>query len=145
MNLRACESTINQAIIIWVYLYLTQTKGLDMRLAIVGSRHFDNYEMFCELIEDLNKLYEFEYIVSGGATGADSLAERYAREHAIPFRVYPANWAKFGKSAGYRRNVQIVGDADYMVAFWDYKSPGTKHSIKLARERKIPGKIFRIP
>lgn len=115
-----------------------------MRLAIVGSRSFDNYKMFCELIDDLNKLYEFEYIVSGGAKGADSLAERYARERGIPIKIYPANWAKYGRSAGYRRNERIVEDCDYMVAFWDYKSPGTKHSINIARERKIPGKIFRI-
>lgn len=115
-----------------------------MRLAIVGCRHFDNYELFCKCIESLNILDGVEYIVSGGATGADSLAERYAREHAIPFKVYPANWSKYGRSAGYRRNKQIVDDADYVVAFWDYKSPGTKHTITLAREQKINGKIFRI-
>ena len=115
-----------------------------MRLAIVGCRHFDNYELFCKCIESLGVLDKIEYIVSGGATGADSLAERYAREHAIPFKVYPANWAKFGRSAGYRRNKQIVDDADYVVAFWDYKSSGTKHTITIAREQKINGKIFRI-
>ena len=115
-----------------------------MRLAIVGCRHFDNYELFCKCIESLDMLDNIEYIVSGGATGADSLAERYAREHAIPFKVYPANWAKYGRSAGYRRNKQIVDDADYVVAFWDYKSAGTKSTITLAREQKINGKIFRI-
>lgn len=113
-------------------------------LAIVGCRHFDNYKLFCKCIESLDILDDVEYIVSGGAAGTDSLAERYAREHAIPFKVYPANWNKFGRSAGYRRNKQIIDDATYVIAFWDFKSPGTKHSINLAREQKLPGKIFHI-
>lgn len=120
----------------------------NIRLAIIGCRHFGNYELFCKCIESLDILNDpettIEYIVSGGAAGADSLAERYAREHAIPFKVYPANWAKYGRSAGYRRNKKIVDDADYVIAFWDYKSAGTKHTIKLAREQKVHGKIFRI-
>lgn len=115
-----------------------------MRLAIVGCRHFVDYELFTKCIESLGIIDSVECIVSGGATGADSLAERYAHEHGIPIKIYPADWSKYGKSAGYRRNKLIVDDATYVVAFWDYKSRGTKLTIDLARDAHIKGKIFRI-
>ena len=71
-------------------------------------------------------------IVSGGARGADSLAEKYAAEKGIPITVVPAEWDKYGKSAGYRRNVQIVAESDEVVAFWDGESKGTQHTIDIA-------------
>jgi len=72
-------------------------------------------------------------IISGGARGADTLAEMYARHRALPVKVFPAEWDKYGKSAGFRRNADIVKNSDIIVAFWDGKSKGTKHTIDLAR------------
>jgi hypothetical protein len=46
-----------------------------------------------------------------------------------------AEWNKFGKSAGYRRNVTIVEHSDIIVAFWDGKSKGTQHTINIAKEK----------
>jgi hypothetical protein len=104
-----------------------------MKLAIVGSRTFNDYELLCGVIDEVK---DIELIISGGANGADSLAEKYAKDHSIPTKIYHADWNKYGKRAGYIRNVDIITNCDCVIAFWDCKSKGTKHSIDLANTQK---------
>ena len=99
-----------------------------VKLAIVGSRSFDNYELLVEKIKELIPV-PIKMIVSGGAKGADSLGERYAEENDIPTKIFKPNWGKYGRSAGFKRNIDIVMESDIVIAFWDGLSRGTKHSI----------------
>lgn len=101
-----------------------------MKIAVVGSRTFNDYKL---LRSTLNKYDHIELIVSGGAKGADSLAEKYARENGIETLIFKPDWDKNGKAAGYIRNVDIIKNCDLVIAFWDGKSKGTKHSIDLAK------------
>jgi len=82
--------------------------------------------------------HTIDAIVSGGAYGADALAERFAREKGIPTIIFKPDWDKYGKSAGFKRNILIVNEADVVVAFWDGFSKGTKNSIELAEKSKKP-------
>ena len=83
---------------------------------------------------------KFEFI-SGMAEGADILGEKYAEEHDYPVRKFPAKWAVYGKSAGFRRNEEMVSYASYgkgvLFAFWDGESKGTKNTIDLAVENNF--------
>jgi len=101
-----------------------------MKLAVIGSRTFNNQDL---LNATLNQ-FPMELIISGGARGADSMAAAYARHFNIPLKVFPADWDKWGKQAGYLRNKDIIAACDEVVAFWDGTSRGTAHSLKLARE-----------
>lgn len=104
-------------------------------VAVVGGRDFQDRDEMFEYLDTLLSItnrYLQIVIVSGGARGADTLAAEYARERAYKLIEYPADWNRYGKSAGYKRNKQIVDKADMVVAFWDGKSRGTKHSIDLA-------------
>lgn len=109
-----------------------------MKLAIVGSRSFggctNDYEILRSKIFNLFKLKDIHLIISGGARGADTLAEKFAKEFGIPKRIHFAGWEVYGRSAGYVRNARIVQDADKVVAFWDGKSRGTANTIKLAKD-----------
>jgi hypothetical protein len=68
-------------------------------------------------------------IISGGARGADTLAERYAKEYSIPFELFKADWNKYGKAAGPTCNSEMIDRCDEVIAFWDLRSKGTKHMI----------------
>lgn len=105
-----------------------------MNVAIIGSRTFTDYERAEQFLSALE--LDITRVISGGAKGADAIAERYAAEHGIPITVYPADWKRYGRGAGMIRNKQIIDDADVVVAFWDGVSKGTKHSIELARKAK---------
>ena len=63
-----------------------------MKLAIVGSRTFEDYGKMCSFIEENYDVSEITHIVSGGARGADRLGERFAKEHGIQLITHPAEW-----------------------------------------------------
>ena len=102
----------------------------NSKVAIVGSRNFDDYELLSERLK--NYVGNISEIISGGAKGADSLAEMFADEYGIKKTIFKAEWDKFGRSAGIIRNKDIVKNCDVLIAFWDGKSKGTKNSIDLA-------------
>lgn len=113
-----------------------------MKVGIVGSREFKNYELFSDAMKQY--LSDISWVVSGGAPGADSLAEKWAKENKKMLTIYPADWFNLGKRAGYVRNTDIVKNSDMIVAFWDGKSKGTKHTIGLAQKMGKECKIINV-
>lgn len=107
--------------------------------AVVGSRTYNNYGMMEAVLDKL----DISYIVSGGAVGADTVAKLYAHQNYIRIVEFKPDWGQFGKRAGYIRNIKIVQEADEIVAFWDGESPGTKHTIELAKKAGKPVIIIR--
>ena len=79
--------------------------------------------------------------VSGEARGADSLGKRLAYENEWEVLSFPADWDKYGKTAGYKRNDEMARNADALIAFWDGKSRGTKHMIDLAKKYDLQARI----
>lgn len=102
-----------------------------MKVAIVGSRTFKNLDGIRKFIELLDR---GTIIISGGAVGVDRCAEKKAKELGMRTLIFPANWDRYGKRAGFLRNQEIVKNSDYVIAFWDGTSKGTQHSINLAKE-----------
>lgn len=112
----------------------------NFRVAIVGSRLFNNYPYFEAKLKTWEAVYGvITEIVSGGATGVDRLAERYADSQKRRKRIHRADWNKYGNAAGPMRNTTIVNDGiQALIAFPDAKSVGTRDSITKARAKGIP-------
>jgi len=110
-----------------------------MILGIVGTRRFDDYDKFKEIVDNYLEFQGIrpELIVSGGAPGIDSLAEQYAQNKDIPIKIYPADWDKYGRRAGPIRNTQIVDACTHLLALPDSKSIGTLDTIKKAELKGI--------
>ena len=110
------------------------------RVIIAGCRDFQDYALLKEKCEYYlqNKLQSDNVIiVSGHASGADSLGERFAQEHGLQIELHPADWAKHGRAAGPIRNREMAESADALIAFWDGQSRGTKNMIDQAREKGL--------
>lgn len=108
-----------------------------VKLAVIGSRGFTDYALMCGALDGYIEALDGPVeIVSGGARGADNLAERYAEEHHIPITILRARWNLHGKEAGFLRNTEIVNESDDCIAFWDGQSRGTQDTIKKFREMK---------
>ncbi len=118
--------------------------GLGLKLAVVGSRSFEDAELMRQWIETICRgvLPTDLEIISGGARGADKLAGEYAFQNRITYVEYPADWERDGRAAGMMRNTQIVGRATAVLAFWDGKSPGTADTINKAVLAKKPVTII---
>ena len=115
-----------------------------MKIAIVGSRSFNDFEKFEELLNANLKIDDVELIVSGGAPGADTLARKFAIKNNIKIQEFIPNWKLYGRAAGFIRNELIIKNCDKAFAFWDGHSHGTKHDIVLCERMKKEIKIFRI-
>lgn len=118
--------------------YLNNLEIKPLIYGIVGSRGFRDYTFMKETL----KWFKFKAIVSGGANGADSLAERFAKENKIQIEVIKPEWDRLGKSAAFIRNEQIVRKSDEIIAFWDGISRGTKNTIDKAEQLGKPVHIF---
>lgn len=106
-----------------------------MKLLIVGSRSFTDYKKMKIVLYNRYSVDQIDEVISGGAQGADTLAQQFAEEHDIKFTEYPAKWRTFGKRAGILRNMNMVNAADEVIAFWDGKSAGTRFTIQYAQEK----------
>lgn len=115
----------------------------EFRVIIAGSRSFDDYDLLCRKCDRFFSARKPTAILCGEARGADLLGKRYAAEHGIPVRSYPADWNTHGRKAGYLRNLDMAENADALIACWDGQSRGTSNMIHLAYERGLSIRIIR--
>lgn len=111
-----------------------------MNILIAGSRTITDYPTL------FNAWFKTPYewrkpeptIISGCAAGVDTLAITFADRMWYDLIRMPANWKKFGPSAGFIRNVEMVKICDAALILWDGKSSGTHHTIELLKHAKKP-------
>ena len=108
-----------------------------MKTIIAGSRDITDYNMLLFAIEQID--WEITTVISGGAAGVDKLGEQWAAENLRKdkLKIVPAEWRKYGKQAGYLRNVKMAEKAEALLAIWDGKSKGTGHMIDIAQEKGL--------
>jgi hypothetical protein len=109
-----------------------------MRVLICGSRAWDDELKLWELLDTLHHQHNFEYVIVGGARGADTMAEGWARDRGIHGKRVPANWERDGRGAGFKRNLRMLEMwPDLVVGFIQGESRGSWHTISHARDRGI--------
>ena len=109
-----------------------------MRVLICGGRNFNDDGLMMDTMIDINIEFNgIDVIIDGDCRGADKLGGEWAEYMNIEREIYPANWNKYGKSAGYKRNTQMLveGKPDLVVAFPGGK--GTAMMIKIARDAGV--------
>lgn len=108
----------------------------SIRIAVVGSRGFKDFEYFKKIMDMLTSNYRSYSFVSGGAkSGADAFIEKYGKKNNVDVTVHLPDWDKNGKSAGFIRNMDIWDDSEIGVMFWDGLSKGTAHSLDIAKKQ----------
>ena len=105
---------------------------MQPRVLVCGGRNFSDRNYLFAFLDELCKKRgwtaepdEFGnylprvFIIAGKAKGADTFAVDWAVVNWCDFQEYPAEWDKYGKSAGYKRNTQMLveGKPDIVVAF----------------------------
>ena len=111
-----------------------------LRVIVAGSRTFNDYKYLCEILDKYIPLF-IEEIVCGDAAGADSMGAQWASERGFRVKHFPAQWDKYGRAAGMIRNKEMGDYADYLIAFWDGKSVGTKNMIEYMKAQGKHGMV----
>jgi len=126
-----------------------------MRILLSGSRAFTNSKVFMDAMIDViaelqykheTPLYNIE-LIHGGAKGTDLMGDMFARGYKIKTKVFPANWEEFGKSAGMKRNLEmlfygIVDPLSFLVAFNMNNSKGTTAMMNACKKKNVPSYMF---
>lgn len=113
-----------------------------MKVIIAGSRgitHIEKYMCPTDLVDMAitESKFDVSCVVCGMARGADVYGKMWANKYGIPVEEYPAEWNKYGRSAGYKRNVQMAENANALIALWDGESSGTEHMINIAKKHNL--------
>lgn len=126
-----------------------------MKILVSGSRTFSNSKVFMDIMTDVIAelqyrheipLYKVE-LIHGSAKGTDSMADMFARGNKIKLKVFPADWDAYGKSAGMKRNLEMLyytmsDPTPFLVAFNVNNSKGTSMMIESCKKKDIPAYIF---
>lgn len=116
---------------------------------IVGSKGYTDYAAFKAKCDALLAGKTDIEIVSGGASGTDAMAERYAHDHGYSLQIFPAERSRYGKRAGYVRNREMHSYISTftdrgVIAFWDGSSRGTAQSFALSKEFDNPLRVIKV-
>lgn len=111
-----------------------------MKVIIAGSRTITDFSLVEKAILrfDLTIKEEITEIICGGARGIDILGRNWAQLAKVPIKMFPPDWDVYGKSAGFKRNKEMVKYANAAIVIWDGFSKGSKHTIDLCIKKGIP-------
>ena len=100
-----------------------------MKLLIAGSRSIADFDLTEYIPEGI------ELIISGGAKGVDTIAEKYADKHKISKLILHPNYSLYGRAAPIKRNEIMVDLADNVLVIWDGKSKGAMYTAEYAKKK----------
>ena len=108
------------------------------RIVVTGSRDWPDEEYLRHVLDQ--HLPHLQRLAHGNCpTGADAMADAWARDRGVPVTRYAADWKQYGKSAGPRRNEQMIvaEQPDLVVAFQIHGSAGTQSCVNIAQANHI--------
>ena len=126
-----------------------------LRVLVCGGRDYTDWDTFRDEMEKIalekfprtepdeygNFLYSVT-IISGGARGADTLAEEWAVVNWTGLEIFLADWKKHGRAAGVIRNQKMLdeGHPDLVIAF----PGGTGTSDMIRRAERAGIEVIRV-
>ena len=107
-----------------------------MRVIVCGGRKYNNATRLYSILGKLHRERGIDLVIQGGATGADTLAARWAVANDVSTTTYAADWGAHGRAAGPKRNQEMLDkeQPDAVVAF-----PGGNGTADMVRRAKAAG------
>lgn len=114
-----------------------------MKILVCGGRNYSDESTLSRVLGEIHAATPITEIINGGATGADALAERWARRIDIRFTTIRAKWDTHGYFAGPIRNAVMIKDTepDLVVAF-----PGGRGTADMIKKAIAAGvRVLEVP
>lgn len=112
-----------------------------MRVIVYGGREYLDKKTVWTVLDEQHSLHPFTTLITGMATGADTLAYLWALHNSIHPDKYPItreDWNNRGLSAGHARNLKMYreGRPEYGIEFPG--GPGTAGMRKILIAGRVP-------
>ena len=113
-----------------------------MKILVCGGRDYSDRAQLFTVLDFIHENKPISLLIQGGARGADSLSKEWAISRGVDNVEFPADWAKYGKSAGPRRNQKMLEDGgpDFVLACPGGR--GTENMVDLAKDTV---RVWRLP
>jgi len=123
-----------------------------MIVVITGGRNYDDQARVDEILDTLHRETGIEMLGHGDASGADSLADKWAKRRGVRVTAKPATWddidtppvlirVRDGKPynvlAGFRRNTEMLDEWQPHLVVVFPGGRGTAHCRREALKRRI--------
>lgn len=127
--------------------------GRVINLVVVGSSRFYDYSLVEEVIDEwASEEAHPDLVITGGASGVDYLAERWADNNNVPYAVLSEEWnaprtglEDDGRAAAPTSLTnQLLEAATHVLAFPSSTSKWTNVVIAMAEAMDIPVKVIQI-
>ena len=111
------------------------------RILVCGGRDYSDVNRVYRVLDEFHEQYDAMGIpmvlIAGGATGADTIAENWAKDRGVYCEVYRADWARYKNAAGPLRNARMLeeGNPDLVLAFAGGK--GTADMVSRAKKAGV--------
>lgn len=106
-----------------------------MKVLVCGGRTYDRADRIEDVLNELHAERGFTQLIHGGAPGADTLADQWARRKGVPSTGFPADWTLHGSAAGPIRNQAMADELPALgVAF-----PGGRGTADMMRRLRLKG------
>jgi len=112
---------------------------MGKKVLVCGDRNWSDREAICACLRTLQDR-GYDIVIEGEARGADRIARDVAKELGFDILKFPADWSRYGRSAGPIRNRQMLDQRpDLVLAFHEdiAHSKGTADTVREAQKRGI--------
>jgi len=110
-----------------------------MRVLITGGRDWSDDVLLRASLDKVLAKHGYFWLASGACpTGADAMAEQWAKDNEIPYMGVPARWKMHGKAAGPIRNKDMIHMVDPHAAVAFKGGTGTAGMVRLLEPAKVP-------
>ena len=120
----------------------SNTIAVSKTAIVCGSRDWNDRTKIQVMMEKL-KYEGYKTIIEGEARGADTMARETALKLGMHVVAMPAKWQLYGKSAGMKRNQEMLDKKPDLVLAFDMGTPGTANMIAIAKQANV--QVVRIP
>lgn len=128
-----------------------------MKLLVCGGRDYKNRKQAYRVLDKIHQRYPITLLIHGAQKtwcnplekkqlkvdfyGADSIAGEWAKKRGVKQKPVPAEWNKYGKAAGFKRNSEMASmNPDKCLAFPG--GDGTKMMISILEKKGI--KVWKV-
>lgn len=113
--------------------------GEFIRVLVCGGRDFANQTLLFSTLDHVEQVLGRRlHVGSGGASGADTLAELWALERGRPRHIICADWGTHGRRAGPIRNERLLREFQPEICLGFKGGAGTRHMMSICTAAEVP-------